>query len=270
MDMSALNFCTFAICKGNGLSESDQLLLGSPNGIDSGGVDVFRLPSQTRILQLHSQKQNTTGMVMALAMFKTSKGELCLVSGYEDGRVMIHLHADSVAADAASWQQIMEHKPHTQPILSLTLSPQHDYCISSSADAVLAKMEIPDFAASRSVAAGSIKITNTKHAGQQGLAIRSDGKILATAGWDARTRVYSTKTMSELAVLKWHKDGCSSTAFAEILTANMVKDDDILSPVSSHATSLDRIRNDRNSKAQQTHWLASGGKDGKIALWDIY
>jgi hypothetical protein len=35
-------------------------------------------------------------------------------------------------------------------------------------------------------------------------------------------------------------------------------------------TALDAIKDQRNARAQNTHWLAGGGKDGKISLWDIY
>ena len=47
--------------------------------------------------------------------------------------------------------------------------------------------------------------------------MRSDGNIFATAGWDSRVRIYSTKTMKEVACLKWHKKGVYATVFAEIL-----------------------------------------------------
>ncbi|KIW36180.1 ASTRA-associated protein 1 [Exophiala oligosperma] len=57
----------------------------------------------------------------------------------------------------------------------------------------------------------------TKHAGQQGLSSRSDGKIFATAGWDARVRVYSTRTMRELAVLQWHQQGCYAYCMYRII-----------------------------------------------------
>ena len=35
-------------------------------------------------------------------------------------------------------------------------------------------------------------------------------------------------------------------------------------------SALEVIKHQRIIKAQRTHWLAAGGKDGKISLWDIY
>lgn len=63
------------------------------------------------------------------------------------------------------------------------------------------------------------KTIDTKHAGQQSLRVRSDGRLIVTAGWDARIRIYSSKTLKEVAVLKWHKEGVYAVAFGQILTA---------------------------------------------------
>jgi WD40 repeat protein len=62
------------------------------------------------------------------------------------------------------------------------------------------------------------KIKNTGHAGQQSLHVRSDGRLLITGGWDTRTRIYSSRTLKEVAMLKWHKKGVYAVAFNDILT----------------------------------------------------
>ena len=36
------------------------------------------------------------------------------------------------------------------------------------------------------------------------------------------------------------------------------------------ASSTATISRHRARKAQTTHWLAAGSKDGKVSLWDIY
>lgn len=98
--------------------------------------------------------------------------------------------------------------------------------------------------------------------------------------------------MKELAVLSWHKTGCYATAFAQ---TDLV----VLAPaprtepkepelVSGSTLSAEReyegglaltkqqssvvvsIQQRREDKAQNTHWLAAGSKDGKVSLWDIY
>ncbi|RMZ76717.1 hypothetical protein DV737_g4719, partial [Chaetothyriales sp. CBS 132003] len=289
MDMSALNFCAFAIVCGAGhgndddwtpASSGEELLIASPNAIDSGGVDVFHLPSERRVLQLHSQKDRKTGMVMSMAMFlrplSNEQVRLYLMSGYEDGHVMVHYYDDlSTQRSSGSWHKAMDCKAHSQPVLSLDLSPHRDAFFSSSADAVIAKFLLTPAGGGAADGDGAFKTANTKHAGQQGLSVRSDGKIFATAGWDARARAYSCKTLKELAVLKWHKGGCSSTAFATVVDEQQTRQHeatgpDVLALAPPTGTSLEKIKHERSLQAQRTHWLAVGGKDAKISLWDIY
>ena len=182
---------------------------------------------------------------------------LTVLAGYESG------HAAIWQRNATNhWQTIYVNRAHSQPILSLDIS-QHLKCFfTSSADAIIVRHPLPGSTAES-------KAVQTKHAGQQGLTIRSDEKIFATAGWDGRVRVYSSKTMNELAVLKWHKEGCYAIAFANISTTselNHDKEEDSNGVIKRNLT----VSEKRTEKAKSTHWLAAGSKDGKVSLWDIY
>ncbi|KAK8128887.1 hypothetical protein PG984_009995 [Apiospora sp. TS-2023a] len=126
-----------------------------------------------------------------------------------------------------------------------------------------------------------VKVVNTKHSGQQGLKVRSDGKIFATAGWDSKIRVYSAKTMQELAVLKWHQVGCYAIAFANLdHSLSPTEDEQQSSGLGSDKAASTKavvpklvdvtVKDRRIKQAKETHWLAAGSKDGKISLWDIY
>ncbi|KAI1437911.1 WD40 repeat-like protein [Xylaria sp. CBS 124048] len=137
-----------------------------------------------------------------------------------------------------------------------------------------------------------LKTLNTKHSGQQGLTIRSDGRIFATAGWDSKIRVYSAKTMAELAVLKWHEMGCYAVAFAALADnqkdastesqenaaqaqGTPAGDSNAVRGKETSLTAVSRlgglsVKDRRIQMAQSAHWLAAGSKDGKISLWDIY
>lgn len=125
-----------------------------------------------------------------------------------------------------------------------------------------------------------LKIVNTKHSGQQGLNVRSDGRVFATAGWDSRIRVYSAKSMQEVAVLRWHPVGCFAVAFADVCVTDVadvqptaVQSND---KEQSADTSLfskvfeNTVKNKRLSQVKNTHWLAAGSKDGKVSLWDVF
>lgn len=126
-----------------------------------------------------------------------------------------------------------------------------------------------------------LKAVNTKHSGQQSLRVRSDGRIFATAGWDSKIRVYSAKTMREVAVLKWHPVGCFAIAFADVSTAdhgmleatqnNKSGDAEASSETGLVLRVLDMTVKDRRiNNARKAHWLAAGSKDGKVSLWDVF
>lgn len=310
LPVNALNFCAFSLAfidvpertrsansNASQIRNRQDVLFAVPNALDSGGVDIFHLPSERRISTIASDPSVKTGMVMAVNIFVSAPGDLNVISAYEDGHVMAFLHkgpiepADfeisSINSNPWKWGKVYTTRPHSQPVLSLDVSPQNDYFMTSSADALIVKHPILDTGSKGYVPAAPVtdnsplKAANTKHCGQQGLQIRSDGKVFATAGWDSRVRVYSVKTMKELAVLKWHKDGCYAVAFGEVhifiqssgqpsgSETNIVEVDNG-QVARNQDFSLAAVHDQRNRKVQQTHWLAAGSKDGKISLWDIY
>lgn len=294
--IGALNFCAFSTCndhdKENSTGEAKPQLIATPNGLDSGGIDIFQLPSEKRISQIKSDKESPTGMVMAVSLIyqeDNSSTRLVLVSGYEDGRVIVHVHQGNLSdpSVASRWLRVMSSKPHTQPVLSLEILSSQTHFLTSSADATIAKYKLPDVSAESLLETQPEKSINTKHAGQQSLSVRSDDRIFATAGWDGRVRVYSCKTLKEVAVLKWHPVGVYSTALATITDDknDTTRGEESQKPEESSSTptslststgvtkrmnTLDLIKEQREAKARRTHWLAAGGKDGKISLWDIY
>jgi len=214
---------------------------------------------------------------MSVALFHDlePRERLVLVSGYEDGQVMVHTHSGAFDDKTHGWVKIMMGKPHSQPVLSLDVFPSRRHFVTSSADAIIAKFSLDLDSTQLASAQNAEKSINTKHAGQQGLNVRADGKIFATAGWDGRTRVYSCKTMKELAVLKWHKDGCYATNFAKISTPNENNTSgeeahDESTEIATRKSALDHIKQEREVKSRSTHWLAAGGKDAKITLWEVY
>ena len=157
------------------------------------------------------------------------------------------------------------------------ISPCRDHYITSSADANIAKHPLPSDKSIFKPNFKPTKVVATKHSGQQGLSYRSDGKIFATAGWDTALRIYSGKTLKEVAVLKWHKEGCYSTAFAAVEASHNSATQNEPPTVgqgdvhSAHiATKTSNVQEKRDETARSTHWLAAGSKDGKVSLWNIY
>ncbi|RHZ74018.1 ASTRA complex subunit [Aspergillus turcosus] len=327
LPVNALNFCAFSLlflresaCAGNsrGANATEEsadatpqdadadaprspALIAVPNALNSGAIDLFHLPLERRVCTIPAETTTDTGMVMAAHLFTGPPGDLYVASAYEDGQVMLFARRglvteeDILQGTTASWkwEKLYACRPHSQPVLSIDVFPQGNYFLSSSADALLVKHPIPRLGhgghpSTNRPEDAVLKTVNTKHAGQQGIRIRSDGKVFATAGWDSRIRVYSCKTMKELAVLKWHKEGCYAIAFAGVPTVaksnDEPTDDSSAGEVGSDshdshqqvttrgdkAYTLAAVQHQRNQKVQTTHWLAAGSKDGKISLWDIY
>ena len=291
--VNAMNFCSFAVCR-DGMprprtsqncikssSSIDPILFAVPNTVESAAIDVYQLPTRHRAATIYKDRFINTGMVMALSI-QAETTKIQVAAGYESGHTMVFVQNDP----GASFERLYCAQTHTQPVLSLVISPCKEHYVTSSADANLCVHPFPISQTIWKTDLKPLKTIATKHAGQQGLAYRSDGKILATAGWDSRVRVYSKKTMKEVAVLKWHKDGCYTTAFATI--------DPVISRPSSSSSDENRaakgdssegstnammrqassavstVQQRREEKARTTHWLAAGSKDGKVSLWDIY
>lgn len=71
------------------------------------------------------------------------------------------------------------------------------------------------------------------------LRVRDDGRLLASAGWDHRVRLFGWKKLRPLAVLQYHTDMVLSVAFSD------------------HQDPRQRL-------------LAAGSKDQRISLWSVY
>ncbi|RDW80529.1 hypothetical protein BP5796_05227 [Coleophoma crateriformis] len=288
LNVNTMNFCSFACGPAYPAptappDTSDELLIAVPNTLSSETVDIFHLPTGKRIHTVPSAPGLKGGMVMAVSIFHHPQTKnLIVVAGYESGHTAISQFtmrpkswdsrestytARTSAEEQKSWQTSYLSQPHTQPLLSLSTSPDFTYYLTSSADSVIAKHLIPSTIPTQLALTPSQphKINQTKHAGQQSLRIRNDGKIFATAGWDARVRVYGCKTLKEVAVLKWHQEGCFAVAFADV-------DVDVGGgdKGDSGAGKLISVKEERVRRAEKAHWIAVGSKDGKISLWEIY
>ncbi|CCU74717.1 unnamed protein product [Blumeria hordei] len=295
LNVNTMNFCSFAHVEMSATASS-EILIAVPHILTSETVDIFHLPSTARMHTIPASPAFKGGMIMALSIFYHPKtGRLNVISGFESGHTRVWELIN------AAWQALYSAHPHSQPVLSLAISSDRLSYVTSSADALIARHVIPGSASEirtegndrEAGEASACKLINTRHAGQQGLQIRNDCKIFATAGWDGRVRVYAYQTLRELAVLKWHQKGCYTLAFADILmgsspalihnfdahgtfiVANLPSDPNVVeqapreNQVMQNPSAV-RARQERIWKAYHTHWIAVGGKDGQVSLWDIY
>ncbi|KAI2614216.1 WD40 repeat-like protein [Hypoxylon fragiforme] len=331
LEVNTMNFCSFASCAIRSDNSLDELLIAVPNTLETEAIDIFHLPSQDRRYTIHlGSKTEQKGMVMSLSLFLCGE-HLTLAAAYESGLAIVarlgenetwdilyraQVHSQPVlsldvapqkdffltsGADAIiakhpipppcplareSQQSRQANRKNTEAanssLSSAAISPESSPAIP---------IPIPPRQSNLIIETQPLKTINTKHSGQQGLRIRSDGKIFATAGWDSKVRVYSIKTMTELAVLKWHEVGCYATAFATLAdkqSSNLVTPNTHRNKSKDGAATTGNIDNEgttltalpkpgqlsvkdrRINMAREAHWLAAGSKDGKISLWDIY
>ncbi|KAF2143902.1 uncharacterized protein K452DRAFT_247403 [Aplosporella prunicola CBS 121167] len=282
LTVNTLNFCAFAMLAAPGPTPTSNTAAtdtATDIGVNARQEAVLAVPSvrdeQIDVLHLPSERRTSivprlgfkTGMIMALALSRpqaSPSGPLCLVSAYESGHIALHVLD---ATSGSSWTRLYVAQPHAQPPLSVCVLPA-------------AEMEAAEASAPKPKSKSATKTLSTKHAGQQGLTARSDGRLLATAGWDGRVRVYAARSLRELAVLKWHKEGCYAVCFAEVggagADAGSVAQgggvggggDVLITREAGTATTT--VRRRREDKARSVHWLAAGSKDGKVSLWEIY
>ncbi|ORY59528.1 WD40-repeat-containing domain protein [Pseudomassariella vexata] len=138
LEVNTMNFCSFSICPVGSNESNEELLVAVPNTLVSEAVDVYQLPSQNRLHTIHpTDKAEENGMVMSLALFHLD-ASLALVTAYENGITTV-LQLDG----NGEWVVLYRAQSHSQPVLSLSISPSCEYFITSGADALVVKHPIP-------------------------------------------------------------------------------------------------------------------------------
>ncbi|KAF2031474.1 WD40 repeat-like protein [Setomelanomma holmii] len=276
LPVNTLNFCAFSACQEqlpevsvlrddshiahtSAAPRSAPILIATPS-TDDKKINVYQLPEEQLKFVVPKVATVDTGMVMALKILHQHASKSILVlAGYEGGLTAVHNLPRGQSSTARIADLVYLSKPHSQPILSLDASPDGKMFFTSAADARVVTIQPPQ------------KTTNTKHSGQQSLRVRSDGRILATGGWDTRIRIYSTKTLKEVAFLKWHKEGVYAVDFATILDpAELEKHDGAEGEVARRGNGLGKLQKQREEQMQLKHWVVAGAKDGKVSLWEAF
>ncbi|XP_043924631.1 guanine nucleotide-binding protein subunit beta-like protein 1 [Protopterus annectens] len=206
--------------------EPGQWMLAVPSG-NMSEVQILNLPSKTRVCTLEPDADAKLGMPMCMKLWQplTSSAPLLLV-GYEDGSVTLW--------NTAERKVLSRLKCHVEPVMSLDFDPQKARGISGSSDRFLHSWKLDE--QQNLKLHEQLELTN---AGIADIQIRQDCRILATAGWDHRIRIFGWKKIRPLAVLQYHSDSVHCVAFSD------------------HSKPAERQ-------------LAAGSKDQRISIWSIY
>lgn len=244
MDVNTLNFCQASVYEDS---------LAVPCTFDSEKIDVYRLDltkNENRLsrpfaaIDASSKINAKTGIIMSLVLDKDK-----LAAGYESGHIVVF-----DLSNGGNAQVVYVDKSHTQPILSMVL--YGSTLLSSSADALISKHDVK----TRRL----VTKLNTKHSGLSCLDVRSDGKLFATAGWDGMVRVFKFDSLKPVAVFRGgRQDGVTCVAFS------LIRDEGIDQQSSSLTLGSAALAR-REKQVSLKHWLAVGGKDGAVALYELY
>ncbi|KAK2537937.1 Gnb1l [Columba livia] len=220
-------------------------------------VQVLELPSKTSVCTLKPEVGAKLGMPMCLKLWQLSCGsQPLLLAGYEDGSVVLW----NLSTGKALSQLVC----HQEPVMSLDFDSEKAKGISGSSEKVLSiwslneqqnlqeekqvfghptvthhlgdSVEVYDLLVPYHSVYKTHKLVN---AGISDITIRPDKKILATAGWDHRMRIFGWKKLKPLAVLDYHTATVHCVSFSD------------------HKNPSERL-------------LAAGSKDQRISIWSIY
>ncbi|XP_028313484.1 guanine nucleotide-binding protein subunit beta-like protein 1 isoform X2 [Gouania willdenowi] len=188
-------------------------------------IKIIELPSKIQICTLMPVAK--VGMVMCINLFQPDScpGPL-LLAGYEEGSLLLW--------DVTQQSILSQVKAHPDPVMCLTFDPTRLRGISGSSEKNLSSWKLDE--KNNLQLQGGVTLANP---GVSQLCIREDGKLLASAGWDSRVRVFGWKKLRPLAVLQYHTDMVLSVAFSD------------------HQDPRQRL-------------MAAGSKDQRISLWSLY
>ncbi|XP_007506155.1 guanine nucleotide-binding protein subunit beta-like protein 1 isoform X2 [Monodelphis domestica] len=149
-----------------------------------------------------------------------------LLAGYEDGSVILW--------NVSERRMLSRLSCHKEPVMSLDFDSRKAKGVSGSSEKALCVWGLDE--------QQNLKVCRTQELTNPGIAdvvIRPDGKILATAGWDHRIRLFGWKQLKPLAVLDYHSAAVHCVAFS-----------------------------DPGQPREQL--LAGGSKDQRISVWSVY
>lgn len=75
-------------------------------------------------------------------------------------------------------------------------------------------------------------------------------------------RLFSTKNLKPLGTLEYHKGGCQAVVFANALASETKEG-------TAGDESDEEEEMSREDMARRSRWLASAGRDGRVAIWAL-
>uniref|UniRef100_A0A8C4LTL3 G protein subunit beta 1 like n=2 Tax=Equus asinus TaxID=9793 RepID=A0A8C4LTL3_EQUAS len=193
---------SIGFCRGSVLARGHQHWTLAVPGRGSDEIQILEMPSKTSVCTLKPEADAKPGMPMCLELWQAdSSPRPLLLAGYEDGSVALW--------DVSERKVCSRIACHTEPVMALDFDSQKARGVSGSAEKALAVWSLDEQQALQ-----ALRTQELTNPGIADVKIRPDRKILATAGWDHRIRVFHWWTMKPLAVLAFHSATVHCVAFA--------------------------------------------------------
>ncbi|EAU85514.2 hypothetical protein CC1G_06415 [Coprinopsis cinerea okayama7 len=262
MDVNALNYCRFALLplpRDVASESAPDALIALPNLIDSSTViwlyfvtsSYHAAIGQEGNKPVFSAKPTTgrgrAGIIMSIHLYLAASSEISSSPPTSDLRLL----CQTTSIEGQGWETIWTTKSHVETIMSMAVSKNNAFALTTSADHLVNRYELSENGNPE------CSVHRIKNAGNSCIAVRDDGKVCAVGGWDGNIRLFSTKSFKPLGTLKYHRTGCQALVFARSIPlfdgVNDEGDEDF----------------DETDKANRARWLVAGGKDNRLSVWTL-
>ncbi|WWC62940.1 uncharacterized protein I303_105538 [Kwoniella dejecticola CBS 10117] len=285
--------------KGKGREREGEGLLAVPSLMDSELVDIYHLSSMRRIHASINVKPKITpvtkdsvipedsrsGLVMSIHLRHIpDTSTLTLSIGYEDGRVELFTSTlDSISElyDARMpstskdnpWTLRWTGKGHNEAIMGMDVDKQSRYAWTVSADHRLVRYDLEKVLLEQVNREDMSKMKDypMKQIGNSCVAMNASGKVVAVGGWDGRIRLFSAQSLKPLGTLTSHRETVHALSFANAQDEEGANVESLAEEASTIdiEDESDEDEVDVDDLPPKERWLASGGKDTKVALWGL-
>eukprot|EP00062_Callorhinchus_milii_P016300 gi/632967462/ref/XP_007899992.1/ PREDICTED: guanine nucleotide-binding protein subunit beta-like protein 1 isoform X1 [Callorhinchus milii] len=218
---------SYGFCQGSLLEDNAGHYLLALPGKATSEVKIIDVVNKTPVCTLNPAADAKLGMPMCLKLWQLEPcSRPLLLAGYEDGSVTLW--------DVSEGRMLTRLACQREPVMCLDFDPQKAKGICGSSAKLLSSWTLD-----RQQSLKSQEVLELVNPGVAQVCLRQDKRILATAGWDQRIRVFSWKKLKALAVLQYHTDSVHCVTFSD------------------HSALSPRL-------------LAAGSKDQLISLWSLY